>query len=256
MDFATAHEWRNSWFAEWGAFRDKPATRKAMTAFDELKGSERDRCITLNRIMGACFSAMKYKPESDPGHEYRSEMAAQRKAVASLAKAARVLAKACERDDRAMVWALPGGANVLGVKLTRPNDGHETPICKMGAAFFSELESSLTGKLPELNGGPFMSRFTLGNLHFEKPLKAGRPVEVASMLAFELAFYLRMFTEGRAGDVLQTAQPMPKDGKPCAQVIAAFCNAALATSLSTEQVTDRLGKLPLDVGLCSWPEAE
>ena len=256
MVFATVKEWRTSWHGEWGQLRDKPATRNAMALFDALKGTELDRMRTLSRIMCASLSAMRYDTALDPGQKYRNEIVVQRKNTHQLVAAARVLAKACEREDRAMMWALPGGLNDLGVTLTRPRDGQTTPICVMGAAWFSELERSLSGKLPELHGGPFFHRFTLGNMHFERPLKAGRRIEVISMLAFELAFYLRMFTAGRASDSWQTAQTMPEDGRPCANVIAAFCNAALDSSLDTRQVTDRLKKLPVDIGLMNWPQGE
>ena len=256
MPFATTNEWRSSWRGEWGEFRDKTATRKAMTVFDALKGTEIDRMRTLQRIMTACLSAKLYDPELDPGQKYRSAIAAQRKSMQSLAAAARVLAKACERNDKAMMWALPGGLNDFGVSLKRPHDGRTTPICEMGAAWFSELENTLSGKLPELNGGPFFYRFTVGNMHFEKPVKAGRPIGVVSMLAFELAFYLRMFTAGRASDSWADGQRMPIDGKPCTAVIAAFCKASLGSSLSARQVAYRLNKLPTDAGLIGWKKVE
>lgn len=266
MAFATAKEWRSSWKDTWGKFRDEPATRDAMAQFDALKGSEHHRMRTLMRIMPACLSAREcaksvkaqkkkaYKIELDPGQKYRDENAAQKKVVHRLAAAAQVLAKACERNDRAMLWALPGGVNDLGVALQRPHDGKETPICEMGAAWFNELKNKLSGKLPELHGGPFYHRFTLGNMHFENPLAAGRPVELASMLAFELAFYLRMFTAGRAGDSTQNAQTMPNDGKPCTPVVAAFCSAALGEPFSAREITARLSKLPKSVGLIGWPK--
>jgi hypothetical protein len=74
---------------------------------------------------------------------------------------------------------------------------------KMGAAWFNELEQRLKKEMPELHGGPFLHRFTFGNLHFKAAIEAGRKPEVSTMLAFELVFYLRMFTAGRAADSWQ-----------------------------------------------------
>lgn len=256
LSFLTAKEWRSSWSGDWATWRDKPATRKAMDCFDQLGGSEMDRYITLNRIVPACLQAMRYEPKHDPGQKYRDKLATERQTVHELERAARTLAKACERNSQAMKWCLPGGANELGVRLSRPHDGEKIEVQKMGAVWFAELAAALSGTLPELHGGPWFNLFTLGNLHFEKPLKSGRPVEVTSMLAFELAFYLRMFTAGRANNVWSSGQRMPKYGKPCTHVVAAFCNATLNTYTDAKQVADRLRKLPDGVGLIHWQKPE
>lgn len=256
MSFATAKEWRDSWPGEFGKWRDKAGTRQALTEFDKLKGSEDDRAKTLGRIATACLSAMQYRPERDPGEIYRKKLAAQRKGLSQLSTAARTLAKACERGDTAMMWALPGGNNDLSASLGRPHDGQSIDVLKIGHAWFSELENTLKNKLPELHGGPWFHRFTAGNLHFKEAISVGRKIEVSTMLAFELAFYMRMFTEGRAGDVLQSAQTMPTDGKPCYSIVALFCNTTLKTEISDKQLTSRMGKLPAGIGLMDWPKAE
>lgn len=249
-------KWMAPWEGEWAAWRDRRETQSALEKFEALMGTDRDRIKTIYRIAIACNNASKYQPGKDPGMKYREEMSHQRDRTRQLAEAAHLLAKACERDDRALFWALPGGTNPLSVRLSRPHDGASTPIHQMGAAWFTELEQRILGKIPELHGGPFWHRFTVGNLHFERPLRSGRPIEVASMLAFELSVYLRMFTAGRAGDLTYTGQRQPSDGKPCCHVIAEFCNATLSTNFDASMIGDRLRKLPRDVGLIEWPKGE
>lgn len=85
------------------------------------------------------------------------------------------------------------------------------------------------------------------------------------MLAFELTMYLRMHTAGHAKDVLQMGMRMPGkgktpmqddgyDGDPCFPVVAAFCEAALGTTiLDTKQFGDTVRKLQ-NVGLGTWPK--
>jgi len=215
---------------------------------------------TLERIATACLNAQRYKPDADPGENYRQAMSLQRDKRKSLAAAALTLAKACEREDRAMAWALPGGDNALQVRIARqsragePVTGDPVDVLKMGAAWFNELEQRLKVKMPELDGGPFLKHFTIGNLIFQKPIKAGRPIDVSTMLAFELVFYLHMFTAGRAADAWQVGQDMPKDGKPRYKLAAMFCNATLGSQLDELQVNDRLRKLPPGVGLMPWPK--
>lgn len=256
MSFATAKEWRDTWGGEFGEWRDRASTRKALTEFDKLKGSEDDHAKTLGRIAAACLQAMQYKAERDPGEIYRKKLTRQRKSVANLSAAARTLANACKRGDIAMKWSLPGGGNSLGVRLDRPHDDQLVDVLAMGGEWFSELESNLKNKLPELNGGPFLDRFIAGNLHFEKAIAAGRKIDVPTMLAFELTFYLRLLTGERAGHALQSAERMPSFGKPSPSLVAMFCNSALGTNLEGRQVADRLRKLPIDVGLMTWPNAE
>jgi hypothetical protein len=254
VPYATAKEWRNAWTGEAGRWRDKKATRAALHAFDQINASELDRVRTLKRIADACIDAQHYQPDADPGVKYRRAMSEQRAKVAKLAAAAHTLAKACERADRAMFWSLDGGSNALQVRLARPHDGQLVDVMKMGAAWFNELEQGLKKKMPELHGGPFFDRFTIGNLHFDAAIEAGRKPKVSTMLAFELVFYLRMFTAGRAADSWQVGQDMPKDGEPHHQLAAMFCNATLGSQLDDEQVRDRLRKLPPGIGLKPWPK--
>lgn len=130
------------------------------------------------------------------------------------------------------------------------------PVHENAARFFGALERSLSGKLPEVHGGPFVGRFTVGNLWYQGPIGPRRPIEPVTMLAFEIAFYLRMHTAARAQDSWQTAQAMPSDGRPCMPVVAAFCTAALGVPVYAGKLGDRLRKLSRDVGLGEWPQPE
>lgn len=212
--------------------------------------------MTLERIAGACLHAARYDPSRDPGILYRKDLVRQRERLSQLERAAHVLAKACERRDKALIWCLPGGLNSLEVRLSRPHDGRRVDILDMGAAWFSELEEKLKGEFPELHGGPWLHRFTVGNLHFDKPVQAGRPIDVCTMLAFELTIYLRMLTAGKGHYIRSTGQRMPDCGKPCGHVVALFCNATLGTRLDTRRVADRLRKLGRGVKWIQWPEVE
>jgi len=253
---SSVREWVVSWTGDLALWRDCKETQSALTKFDALGGTEKDRYLTLDRVTVACQNASRYRPEKDPGQIYRAELAGQRSKLDALARSARMLAKACERGDRAMVYALPGGTNPLSVRLSRPHDGLTTPFQDMGAAWFFELERRILGKIPELDGGPFWHRFTVGNLYFKRPLRSGRPIEVESMLAFELSVYLRMFTAGRADNLTQSVQVQPRYGKPCCHIVADLCNATLGANLDAKMVSDRLRKLPPDVGLIKWPKPE
>lgn len=258
LRFATVEEWRAAWAGEWARWRDQPATRNAMASFDELGGNDLDRCITLERIAEACLHAVRYDPSQDPGVIFRKRMAWQRKRLAELARAATTLAKSCERREEAMMWAISMARdNALQVDFARPHDGRTVEIRDMGAAWFGALANAFKGTMPELHGGPFFYRFTVGNLHFDKPVQAGRPIHVSSMLAFELTLYLRMLTAGRARDVAYAGQRINKDmGNPCSHVVAAFCNAALGTQLDGRQVADRLRRLGRGVKRMPWPEVD
>ncbi|TFZ00623.1 hypothetical protein EZ313_19415 [Ramlibacter henchirensis] len=236
-----------------------------MKLFDKLRrtgtdrGIERDRCITLLRIGTACLSAERYDATKDPGRTYRKELAAQRERVEHLRAAANMLAKACDRGDRAMFWGLPGGNNPAQAELSGPADGGSRSYLELGHAWFNELAETLGDQIPELNGEGFWHLHTDGNLYFDSPLPLqGPPRKVATMLAFELTIYLRMFTAGRATDAVNTPLGMPKDGKPCGHVVASFCNATLNTEFDSQTVESLLKNsgLASSARLISWPEPE
>jgi hypothetical protein len=150
------------------------------------------------------------------------------------------------------MWAMGKAEAESGVRLSRTHPEGQMALTEIAERYFQSLEAALRGPLPELSGGPFLHRFTIGNLHFDKPLGAGRPVTAATMLAFELTIYMRMLTAGYAEDVLQSGASMPKYGDPCYQVVAAFCEAALDTELDAKQTGDNVRKLK-NVGLMRWP---
>ena len=238
-------QWQQSW-------KDKPATRKAFVLLKEVGGSERDLSITQWRICRACFEATHYKPEEDPGKKYRDGIAETKKTLKGLARAARVLKLAAGSDNKGLMWAMGKAEAESGVRLTRADKKGEISLTKVAESYFDSLESALEGKLPEISGGPFLHKFTIGNLHFDRPIRAGRPITVATMLAFELALHMRRHTAGRAEDLIQTGEPMPTDGDPCFQVVAAFCTATLTTTLDARQIGDNVRQLK-EVSLFRWP---
>ena len=160
-----------------------------------------------------------------------------------------------KRNEKGFMWACTLAESTSGVRITRKEKPGPMAHNLVVENYFSHLETALKGKLPELSGGPFLHRFTIGNLIFDKPILAGRPVTIETMLAFELAFYLRMHTAGRAKDGLQNGQRMPDDGDPCYSVVAAFCSAVLDTSFDAKSIGDKVRKLK-HVGLTGWPKGD
>lgn len=239
----------DNWYSTW---RDKPKSRKALNALIALGGSEIHQSITLQRVATACYQAAHYKPGSDPGNQYRTNMAAERERLGQLGRAAHVLRLAAQRGDKAFKWATVHAELGSGVRMIRVDESSGSENHSVVAErYFFELEKALQRPLPELNGGPFLHRFTLGNLYFHKPLAAGRPVTTETMLAFELTIYLRLHTAGLAGNSLEPGNPMPTDGQPCYPVVAAFCNATLGLHLEAKQVGENVRKLK-NVGLTHW----
>lgn len=239
----------NRWFHTW---RDKPASRAALKLLDGIGGESRHLSQTRYRIARACFEAAHYRPDRDPGKQYRDEIVEQKKQLIQLARAAKVLTLGATNSHRGLMWAMARAENDSGVRLTRKEPKGKAELTEIGEKYFQALENALRGPLPELSGGPFLHRFTIGNLHFDKPISSGRPVTVATMLAFELTIYLRMHTGGHAADSLQNGSTMPDYGDPCFPIVAAFCAATLNTQLDARQTGDNVRKLK-NVGLFSWP---
>lgn len=163
-----------------------------------------------------------------------------------------MLAQSAKRNDKALMWACGIAEITSGVRITRKEKPSPMAHNLVVENYFLNLEKALRGRLPELDGGPFLPRFTVGNLIYEKPIKAGKPIKAETMLAFELAFYLRMHTAGRANDSTQYGQPMPKDGDPCFQTVAAFCCAVFSTSFDAKRIGDNVRYLN-SAGLGNWP---
>ena len=241
METSHSPDWVEWWRDD--RWKSKPRAREALRLLQSLEGTERDRHITAVRAVTCCFRAVAYTPAKDPGRVYRQRMKEQRNTAKSLARAANTLAKACERGDAAILWAIRWP---LGKQPIRS--------ATLAGAWLQGLAENLEGKLPELHGGPFLHRYTIGNMHRDKPIREGARTTVAAMLAFELTFYLRMHMAGRAGDAWQAAAKMPTDGKPCANIVAAFVNAVLGGTRDRREVADLISKIPRDVGLMPWPD--
>lgn len=231
--------------AEWWAKLDRSREgRAALRAFERIRADDVDRAITLERIARACYLAATYAPNDDPAVKRRAALrAARSRELAQLSRAARTLAKAWERNAPGLVWAA-GEAQI--------QSGHDQKW--IDERYFSALANALEGKLPEVHGGPWLHRFTVGNLRFEKAIGRGVAIGVETMLGFEIVFYLRMLTAGQAKDSTQRGQRMPAGGRPHHDVAAAFVRAALRDSrVETRTLADRLRKLPADIGLMAWP---
>lgn len=249
----------------WSIQKKKPDTIKALDTFYDLtdkyrarQNNEGDSNITLFRIVNTCYQAAHYDPEKDPGLLYRKRMKAENDQREDLAKAALVLAMSAKRADSSLLWAMDFAERSSGVRVTRKDHTEKMALSVVAHKYFSHLEKALRGKLPELDGRGTLRWFTVGNLIFDKPLGgAGSPIETVSMLAFELTFYLRMYTAGRATDSLQTGQKLTDatgttEGKPCAGVVTAFCNATLSTNLSEAHIKNRLKQIPKVAGITNW----
>lgn len=243
----TIEQWYQSW-------ADKPAARRALDLLSQVGGAEEDLAMTRWRILRACYNAAHYDPERDPGKKYRDELVAMKKSISSISRAARVLKLAAASKHRGLMWAMAIADQESGVRLTRREPEGQVEVLSLAERYFKSLETALEGKLPEFSGGPFLHKSTIGNLFFERHLHSGRPIEVSTMLAFELSLYLRKHTSGHANDI-QTAEAMPTDGNPSYPVVAAFCEAALDSTLDAKQVGDKVRQLK-DTTLMRWPTGD
>lgn len=242
-----------SWYATWA---DKPATGTALKLLNALGGTNKHLAITRYRIECACFNAAHYDQKTDPGQIYRTDVAAERKRLVQLAKAARVLRLSAGRNEKGLMWACDFAEEKSGVRITRANKTGPKAHHLVVEEYFHALEDALKGKLPELHGkGPWLHKYTAGNMILPETIGAGPPITTETMLAFELAFYLRMHTAGRAEDGIQNGQPMPADGDPCYAVVAAFCSATLPdTPFDGRGVSDKVQHhAQKHVGLQGWP---
>lgn len=110
----------------------------------------------------------------------------------------------------------------------------------------------------------FIHSTAVGALDFGSQinLKQGNKIKAASTsLLFLLAFYFRRYTSGVDTDFIaymQTAEPMPKYGKPCYELCASLIAAALDEEISTSadlsrRLTKLIAKYP-KLGFVGWPE--
>lgn len=237
-----------NWYLEWSK---KTATRTALKLFKELGARGNETIITQERIAIACFNAAHYDAARDPGEVYRDKIQAEKKKLKQLQNAAHILAISAGHNDKVLSWAHDVADDKSGVRITRKD--HSTPKAHhlVMQDYFTQLEIALCGKLPEIHGGAFTHKFTKGNLFFDEPISRGRKITAETMLAFELSFYLRMYTAGRAHDGTQTGQHMPDDGSPCFPVVASFCNAVFGGGWDGKQVGDNVRAIK-NAGLKSW----
>lgn len=241
------------WYASWLTKSQKRTG--ALALLSEVGGCERDKTITLERIVQACYAAAHYNRNADPGAQYREALRVERKGLLQLSKAARIFRMAAERGDKSLGWAAEFAERNSGVRITRADKSEPEKWHPVAARYFKALEAALDGRLPEIHGGPFIGRFTIGNMIFSDPIKAGRPVEVSTMLAFEIVFYMRMLTAGRAGDSTQTGQHIPSDGKPCLPVVASLVCETLGATLDAKMIEDVLRR-HTRTGLGDWPNPD
>ena len=171
-----------------GVTKSTPAPRIALKSIKAIGGTDVDAAITHNRIALACFDAAHYKPELDPGQVYRKEIQAEKKKLDQLAMAAHVLALSAGHNEKGLMWACQIAESTSGVRITRIEKPGRMPHHLVVEKYFLQLETALRGKLPELHGGPWLHRFTIGNLSYDRAISTGRPLTTETMLGFELAF--------------------------------------------------------------------
>lgn len=220
------------WYREWSK---EPTTKTAIQSLKDIN-LKTAFVITLHRIALACFNAKHYNRESDPGELYRQRLQKEKDQQMSLVKAAHTLMLSAKRNDKSLMWACAIAELECGVRITRKNHIEPMNHYLVVEKFFLAFETALKNKLPELDGGPFLDRFTTGNLILKNSISGGRPINTETMLAYELAFYLRMYTAGNAFDSIQNGQAMPKNGKPCFPVVAKFCCAVFGTSWDAKKI--------------------
>lgn len=237
------------WFLKW---RNDPIARSALKLLkDNLVNTKNDLDITLDRIVLACFNAKFYNRKLDPGEIYRQNLQKEKERRTQLANAAHILMLSAKRNDKSLMWACSIAELASEVCIKRKNHNEQISHDKVVEKYFLSLENALRGKLPELDGGPWLHRFTTGNLILRNPILQGRPIVAETMLAYELAFYLRMHTAGKARDILSSGQVMPKFGKPCFPIVSKFCSAVFGTTWDAKQIGDNVRALK-DVGLTKW----
>lgn len=238
-----------TWLKEWE--RD-PKTETALNSLKEnLTDTSNDIKITRLRILLACFNAKHYKRKLDPGEKYRQKLQEEKNRLSLLIKAAHTMKLSAQRNDKSLMWACAFAGQDSGINITRKDRAEPMKLNLVIEKYFSALETALKCKLPELHAGPFLHRFTIGNLILNNPIQQGRPITAETMLAYELAFYLRMHTAGRAVDSLQNGQTMPTVGEPCFSVVAKFCSAVFGTSWDAKKIGDKVRALK-NVGLTEW----
>lgn len=274
--------------AWWASFIASKRGMDALRSFESARSKVRDRTpgsvnndvTTLWRLARACHSAINWSKQQDPGSRYRGRISRARREQERLAYHARQLAKGFEGWPPGLRWAIRSAALRAGVgdirdKLRKELKAlpahvpeaeraqtaarlrlHEKrSIAVMWPTFFRDLSEELQKKLPEIDGGPWLHLYTIGNLSYSKRIEGHVP-DLATMLAFELTFHLRRWSLGQVNHGWTTGTPMSKGGKPHNDVAASFINSVLIlrSRLTGEQLGNRLKRLPKNIGLITWPD--
>jgi hypothetical protein len=133
---------------------------------------------------------------------------------------------------------------------TEPRPRHQ-----LWADIFDGLAASLKENAER---GPARSwwSFVDGNQYSPKPKDTGRPLDVRTMLAFELALHTRMWASGCIRQVYSTPQPMPRVRMPTGgwRLIETWTAATLGESEQGQWLKETLRTLPDTVALVPWPE--
>ncbi len=237
---------------------------------------------TLWRLARACHGAITWDKSLDPGRRYRARVSKARRLRENLAYHARQLANGFKDRPPGLHWALWAAEQQAGVgdirdKLRKQLENLPANVSEaervaatkrlhldekrnfdnMWPEFFAALANELKERLPEIDGGPWLHLYTIGNLHYNKRL-GGHVPALDTMLAFELTFHLRKWSLRQADHVLSAGEQMPKGGRPHNEVAASFINAALLTKreVTGDQIGNRLKRLPQGVGLRNWPGSD
>ena len=224
------------WYEEWSKLA---VTKTAFNSLESIMGKQGER--TKNSIVMACYNAAHYKESDDEGVNYRKQIVLEKSKVGSLSRAAHILSRSAKADDKALGWANIYAELESGVRITRLNHDESKAQHLVMYDYFLSLEKMLNGKLLELDGGPFYYKCTVGNLTFDKEISRGRRIRAETMLGFEIAFYLRLYTAGRENDCIQNGQKMPEDGEPNFPTVALFCESVfLDNSYDAKQIGDKV----------------
>ncbi len=101
----------------------------------------------------------------------------------------------------------------------------------------------------------------VGNLYYPNGKETEHEISGETMLVYELAFRFRKWTDKSlpdyAANSFHTGEPMPKTGRPCANIITKFYDATFKKESEGSYVTDKLKKLrktSTDITLYGWPK--
>ena len=245
----------------WRKFRLSKEGGDALRAFDALTRQEASEDAALCLLISMAsdgFEAVRYavqlRTAVDSGAAWRRDAADTRERLPTLADAADNLARGLRARRLGVEWALEAAMN--RTRIGSLNTEYQRRLHTMWAEFFGVLADELRKPLPEVHGGPYLGRFTAGNLLYPRAIEDGRPVTTETMLAFGLAFHVRRWRLGRIHlDSWQPGQTMPRVAMPREgwQTVAAWVRAVLSCELDANQLRDRIRELPSGVGLMPWP---